>query len=444
MLDVETPAGPLVHHLFELFLDADRIVVREPDHGHVKGGQCGCRIEVSTLLGLPDQTGPPPLELGDLAHVHECPESEAMDGVAFPGHAGAMVAEQCLGTVKRQLGLLPLTNHQSTDAPHHIDHAPGVRGIQLKRQVFGPPNQRCDASNRPIACRGSMGGFHGKSAGDPNWLACAKSKEQSAGLEVGSQNRVDHAQPRNSRPAEIDAGEILGRNLGFVARPKPETTEPEHGAMADQRQECRPGSRGHAQPEWAKDGSQQRQSLIHVAADEELRRGLSLQLQGFRRGRACGGLQADLRGLGPSSAVGQRIAQFLAKSTLAGRWMTIEFESHAVKPGSVIERQNAGSFVSGLLIEFAGAQAMSGSQEMIRQDFGLGLFGDFHAVGEPLVTASALCLREMCQYALAYPVVIDLDLIEPRRSDTPDQPRGAKRDQRNPTARAQFGSPEGE
>ena len=145
MLDEEAPAGPLIHARFPAHPRCRCIVVGQPDHGHVECGERGGGVEVSTILSLPDQQGPATLELGDLAHVHECPERQAVDRVAFPGDTGAMVAKQGFRTVERQLGLFPLTEHQPADPAHHVDHALGMRRIEPQRQVLGPTDQRIDA-----------------------------------------------------------------------------------------------------------------------------------------------------------------------------------------------------------------------------------------------------------------------------------------------------------
>ena len=76
--------------------------------------------------------------------------------------------------------------------------------------------------------------------------------------------------------------------------------------------------RGHAEPERTENRPQERQTLIDMAADEKLGRGLPLQLQGFRRGCLEGGLKIDPGGLGPPTAVGQRVAQLLAQPALGG------------------------------------------------------------------------------------------------------------------------------
>ncbi len=100
MLNEESSASPLVHHVLKFVLDARRLVVGQPDHAHVERRKRGGRVEVSTILGLPDQSGPAPLELGDLAHVHERPERQTVDRITFPGDTGAVVAKQCFRAVK--------------------------------------------------------------------------------------------------------------------------------------------------------------------------------------------------------------------------------------------------------------------------------------------------------------------------------------------------------
>src|SRR5271157_5940002 len=93
-----------------------------------------------------------------------------------------------------------------------------------------------------------MRGLHGEGAGDPERFAGAEGQEQPPGLEVGSQNGVDDAQPRDGRPAQVDAGQVLGGNLRLVAGSEAEATEPEHGPMANQGEQGPRGVEGMLSP----------------------------------------------------------------------------------------------------------------------------------------------------------------------------------------------------
>jgi len=108
----------------------------------------------------------------------------------------------------------------------------------------------------------------------------------------------------------------------------------------------------------------------------------------------------------------------------------------------VIKRQRAFGLVGGLIIGVAGAQAIAGSQEMVRQHLWIGLSGDFQHVGKPVVAPAPGGGSKMRQDGLANPVVINLDLIELGWTDAPDEPRRAQRGQCNAAARSQFGGPE--
>jgi len=85
----------------------------------------------------------------------------------------------------------------------------------------------------------------------------------------------------------------------------------------------------------------------------------------------------------------------------------------------VIKRQRAFGLVGGLIIEVAGAQAIAGSQEMVRQHLWIGLSGDFQHAGKPVVAPAPGGGRKMRQDGLANPVVINLDLIELGWTDAP-------------------------
>ena len=84
--------------------DSSCFVAGQLDHRHVEGGQHRGRVEVAAFLRLSEQTGPAASELGQLAPLDECPEDEVVEGIAFPGDARAMIAEELVGLVERQSG----------------------------------------------------------------------------------------------------------------------------------------------------------------------------------------------------------------------------------------------------------------------------------------------------------------------------------------------------
>jgi len=75
----------------------------------------------------------------------------------------------------------------------------------------------------------------------------------------------------------------------------------------------------------------------------------------------------------------------------------------------VIKRQRGFGLAGGLAIELAGAEAVPGSQEMVRQHLRIGLPRDFQHAGKPVVAPAPVGGREMRQDGLANPVVINLN-----------------------------------
>ena len=74
--------------------------------------------------------------------LDECPEHEVVHGVALPGDARAVVAEELLGLVERVLGGLPAAEQERADPAHQLDHAPGVRRVDSPGQCLGGLQER--------------------------------------------------------------------------------------------------------------------------------------------------------------------------------------------------------------------------------------------------------------------------------------------------------------
>ena len=103
VLEVERPPVPRGQERLELGLRLGPLIPGQLDDRHVERGEVRGRVEVAAFLGLAVQDGPAPPELGDFAHLDQGPEREVVHGVALPGDARAMVAEELLGLVERGL-----------------------------------------------------------------------------------------------------------------------------------------------------------------------------------------------------------------------------------------------------------------------------------------------------------------------------------------------------
>ena len=209
-----------------------------------------------------------------------------MDGVAFPGDAGAVVPEQHLGLVERGPGLLPPAEHQAADAPDHVDHAPGLGRVQaVRRRALRGLEQRLDASG---ACRfpaverwaASMASARATRKGSPARRASSRPRVWKSAPRMGSMtlSPATADQQRSMRVRSSAETWVSSRARNF----RPRSRSRARCRISDD--EGPPGRRGHAQPQRAEDGPQERQPLVHVAADEELGRGQPGQLQGLRGG----------------------------------------------------------------------------------------------------------------------------------------------------------------
>ena len=94
VLEVEQPVASTVQERLEIGLRAGHFVAGQLDHGHVERGQGRGGVQVSAFPSLLVQDGPSPLELVHLTEEQQRPQGEVVPGIALPGHARAMIAEE--------------------------------------------------------------------------------------------------------------------------------------------------------------------------------------------------------------------------------------------------------------------------------------------------------------------------------------------------------------
>ena len=114
---------------------------------------------------------------------------------------------------------------------------------------------------------------------DPIGLTGFQCQEQAPGLEIGAPDRVHDAQPAGRRPADIDAGQLLRGDLARVAEMEPESAQADQEPAPEQGQHgpSRRARKDH--PDCLQDGVQLREPLIDMAADQELHRGTTPEVE---------------------------------------------------------------------------------------------------------------------------------------------------------------------
>ena len=277
------------------------------------------------------------------------------------------------------------------------------------------------------ALGGSIRGFHGDGAGDAKRFAGAEGQEQAPGLEVGAEDRIDDAQAGDGRPAEIDASEVLGGDLGLVANPEPHAPETKHGPVPDQGDERPPWGLGHAQPQGSENGLQEGQSFVNLAADQELGRGKPFEVQRLGCRGPDGGFEIRRGGFRSLAAGSECVAELSAELPVLGGRAAILFQGTAIEPRGVIERECGGCLVAGPGVVPAGQRAVARSAKVVGKHLGVCVARAFQQPRQLLVVPPERLGFQMRENRLPDAIVINFDLVEPIRPGGADQPRRPQR-----------------
>ena len=311
-------------------------------------------------------------------------------------------------------------------------------------QGLGNLQERGDPWRGGEADGGPMCRLHGHGPRDPKRFTCPEGQQEPAGLEVGATDRLDHAQTRDGRPAEVDPGEIHRGHLGLVPLAKAEPAQPEASPMPDQRGEGATRRLGHNHPQRSKQDAQQGQSIVQVTADEELGRGEAFQIKGLGRRGGDGRGQVSLGRLGAAAGVGQRIAQPLPEGPGLVHRSGMEFHGDPVESRGVVEGQRTSGLVGSARIELASARRIAGPAVMPGEDLGIDRSGGGENRRQPFVVPLQAIRRQVRHDRLPDPVVIDLDVVVQGQADATDQTGRAERGQGHPAPTTQLAGLEGQ
>ena len=214
------------------------------------------------------------------------------------------------------------------------------------------------------------------------------------------------------------------------------------------RQQSTPGRRGASRacgcPAASSRVRRQREPLVDMPADQELRRGQPLQLEGLGGRGRVGRVEVGLSRLGAPTGVGQRIAQLPPQGDACSAGPACSSSRGPIQPRGVVEGQRRGRLVGPAGVVLARRREVARAAIVAGQDLRVDRAGRRQDRRQPLVVPSQAVRRQVADHRLADPVVVDLDLVLVAGPGLADQPRGPERRQCHATAGPQLGGLEGQ